>query len=65
MSAIRGSCLCGGVKFEITGSEPPSRRPLHCGISIRPRSAQGQLRRIPHEQGDRHERHAEAAFVAA
>jgi hypothetical protein len=27
MSAIRGSCLCGGVKFEITG---PMMRPLNC-----------------------------------
>jgi hypothetical protein len=30
MPAIRGSCLCGGVKFEITG---PLRRPLHCHCS--------------------------------
>jgi hypothetical protein len=27
MSAIRGSCLCGGVKFELTG---PLLRPLNC-----------------------------------
>ena len=27
MAAIRGSCLCGGVKFEITG---PLLRPLNC-----------------------------------
>jgi hypothetical protein len=30
MSAIRGSCLCGGVKFEIIG---PLLRPLHCHCS--------------------------------
>jgi len=27
MAVIRGSCLCGGVKFEITG---PLLRPLNC-----------------------------------
>jgi hypothetical protein len=27
MTALRGSCLCGGVKFEITG---PLLRPLNC-----------------------------------
>ena len=27
MSAIRGSCLCGGIKFEIGG---PLMRPLNC-----------------------------------
>jgi hypothetical protein len=27
MPTLRGSCLCGGVKFEITG---PLLRPLHC-----------------------------------
>jgi len=27
MSVLRGSCLCGGVKFEITG---PLLRPLNC-----------------------------------
>lgn len=31
MSAIRGSCLCGGVKFEITG---PLSSPLNCHCSI-------------------------------
>jgi hypothetical protein len=31
MSAIRGSCLCGGVKFEITG---PLLRPLNCHCSL-------------------------------
>jgi hypothetical protein len=30
MSSIRGSCLCGGVKFEITG---PLLRPLNCHCS--------------------------------
>lgn len=30
MSAIRGSCLCGGVKFEITG---PLSSPLNCHCS--------------------------------
>jgi hypothetical protein len=30
MTAIRGSCLCGGVKFEITGR---LLRPLHCHCS--------------------------------
>jgi hypothetical protein len=30
MAAIRGSCLCGGVKFEING---PLLRPLHCHCS--------------------------------
>ena len=27
MSGVRGSCLCGGVKFEITG---PLAKPLNC-----------------------------------
>ena len=27
MAAVRGSCLCGGVKFEITG---PLTKPLNC-----------------------------------
>jgi hypothetical protein len=31
MPAIRGSCLCGGVKFEITG---PLLRPLNCHCSL-------------------------------
>jgi hypothetical protein len=31
MSATRGSCLCGGVKFEITG---PLSSPLNCHCSI-------------------------------
>jgi hypothetical protein len=31
MSAARGSCLCGGVKFEITG---PLSSPLNCHCSI-------------------------------
>jgi hypothetical protein len=30
MPAIRGSCLCGGVKFEIDG---PLLQPLHCHCS--------------------------------
>ena len=30
MNAIRGSCLCGGVKFEITG---PLLAPLNCHCS--------------------------------
>ena len=30
MSAIRGSCLCGGIKFEITG---PLLSPLNCHCS--------------------------------
>jgi hypothetical protein len=30
MSVLHGSCLCGGVKFEITG---PLLRPLHCHCS--------------------------------
>jgi hypothetical protein len=30
MPAIRGSCLCGGVKFEIDG---PLLEPLHCHCS--------------------------------
>jgi len=31
MRAVRGSCLCGGVKFEITG---PLTRPVNCHCSI-------------------------------
>ena len=31
MTAIRGSCLCGGVKFEING---PLLRPLNCHCSL-------------------------------
>ena len=31
MPALRGSCLCGGVKFEITG---PLLRPLNCHCSL-------------------------------
>ena len=31
MQAIRGSCLCGGVKFEIVG---PLLRPLNCYCSL-------------------------------
>jgi hypothetical protein len=31
MSAIQGSCLCGGVKFEISG---PLLRPLNCHCSL-------------------------------
>jgi hypothetical protein len=31
MPAIRGSCLCGGVKFEIAG---PLLRPLNCHCSF-------------------------------
>jgi hypothetical protein len=31
MSAIRGSCLCGGVKLEITG---PLSSPLNCHCSL-------------------------------
>jgi hypothetical protein len=31
MPAIRGSCLCGGVKFEIDG---PLLRPLNCHCSL-------------------------------
>jgi hypothetical protein len=31
MSAIRGSCLCGGVKFEIIG---PLLSPLNCHCSL-------------------------------
>jgi hypothetical protein len=31
MPAIHGSCLCGGVKFEITG---PLLRPLNCHCSL-------------------------------
>jgi hypothetical protein len=31
MPAIRGSCLCGGVKFEITG---PLLRPLNCYCAL-------------------------------
>jgi hypothetical protein len=31
MDAIRGSCLCGGVKFEITG---PLSSPLNCHCSL-------------------------------
>ena len=31
MSAIQGSCLCGGIKFEITG---PLLRPLNCHCSL-------------------------------
>jgi hypothetical protein len=31
MSAVRGSCLCGGVKYEITG---PLMRPLNCHCSL-------------------------------
>jgi hypothetical protein len=30
MAEVRGSCLCGGVKFEIDG---PLLRPLHCHCS--------------------------------
>jgi hypothetical protein len=30
VGAVRGSCLCGGVKFEITG---PLRQPLNCHCS--------------------------------
>jgi hypothetical protein len=37
MSAVRGSCLCGGVKFEITG---PLMRVLNCHCSLC-RKAQG------------------------
>ena len=32
MSPVRGSCLCGGVKFEIDGS-PANKRPLNCHCS--------------------------------
>jgi hypothetical protein len=31
MTSVRGSCLCGGVKFEITG---PLLRPLNCHCSL-------------------------------
>ena len=31
MSPVRGSCLCGGVKFEITG---PLSSPLNCHCSL-------------------------------
>jgi hypothetical protein len=31
MSPVRGSCLCGGVKYEITG---PLRHPLNCHCSM-------------------------------
>lgn len=31
MAAIRGSCLCGGCKFEITG---PLLRPLNCHCTL-------------------------------
>ncbi len=31
MPTVRGSCLCGGVKFEITG---PLLRPLNCHCSL-------------------------------
>lgn len=31
MTAIHGTCLCGGVKFEITG---PLLRPLNCHCSL-------------------------------
>ena len=31
MRSVRGSCLCGGVKFEITG---PLLRPLNCHCSL-------------------------------
>ena len=31
MPAIRGSCLCGGIKFEIAG---PLLRPLNCHCSL-------------------------------
>jgi hypothetical protein len=31
MTTIRGSCLCGGVKFEITG---PLSSPLNCHCSL-------------------------------
>ena len=31
MSTVRGSCLCGGVKFEITG---PLSSPLNCHCSL-------------------------------
>jgi hypothetical protein len=31
MSAVRGSCLCGGVKYEIVG---PLMRPLNCHCSL-------------------------------
>src|SRR6202035_4455912 len=31
MKSVRGSCLCGGVKFEITG---PLLRPLNCHCSL-------------------------------
>ncbi len=31
MSIVRGSCLCGGIKFEITG---PLMRPLNCHCSF-------------------------------
>jgi hypothetical protein len=37
MTVLHGSCLCGGVKFEITG---PLSRPLNCHCSIC-RKAQG------------------------
>lgn len=37
MAAIHGSCLCGGVKFQITGS---LRRPMNCHCSMC-RKAQG------------------------
>jgi hypothetical protein len=31
MKSVRGSCLCGGVKFEING---PLSRPLNCHCSL-------------------------------
>jgi hypothetical protein len=37
MPVIRGSCLCGGVKYEVTG---PLSGPLHCHCS-KCRKAQG------------------------
>jgi len=31
MSAVRGSCLCGAVQFELVG---PLLRPLNCHCSL-------------------------------
>jgi len=41
MTALRGSCLCGGVRFEIDG---PLMRSSHCHGSARRRMARHSAR---------------------
>ena len=50
MTALRGSCLCGGVRFEIDG---PLMRSSHCQLPAVPESA---WRAIPHAGAGRRHR---------